>query len=263
MTAFLLAVALLSPQSSHPCDLPPQATFTVKPETVLMLSWCQGVKVLDANGVMVPARDDGFTLNWNGNLLDLKVGTTPAPEVAAPVGDPSLTGWQEYRTPIFLGGGIHTITITAWSLAADGTRIALAPSSRITIEATANNLPVDCVVSGWVCSSGEWSACSVDGTQTRQLTCSRTIITEPLNGGQACPALTETRTESQSCEPPPPQDDCQIRPFVVDRVAWPSDNSGRRSVTFRTVEDWASFAFAWPGTLTVTAARGCVTVVRR
>ena len=228
-----------------------------------MLSWCQGVKVLDASGAMVPAKHDGFTLNWNGNLLDLKVGTTPEPEVAAAIGEPSPSGWQEYRTPMFFGGGIHTITITAWSLAADGSRIALAPSSRITVEATATSDPVDCKVSDWVCSSSEWSACSASGTQTRQLSCSRTIITEPANSGQGCPALTETRTESQSCEPPPPQNDCTLKPFVVDRVAWPGDNSGRRSITFRTVEDWVEQSFIWPNTLIVKSARGCVTTVKR
>lgn len=50
--------------------------------------------------------------------------------------------------------------------------------------------PVDCQVSDW----SEWGVCA-DGVQTR----TRTVTTEPANGGLACPALTET----QSCETPP------------------------------------------------------------
>lgn len=50
--------------------------------------------------------------------------------------------------------------------------------------------PVDCVVSEW----SAWSEC-VSDVQTR----SRTVVTEPANGGAACPAL----TESQACEVPP------------------------------------------------------------
>lgn len=46
--------------------------------------------------------------------------------------------------------------------------------------------PVDCVVSEW----GAWGACT-NGTRTR----TRTIVTQPANGGAACPPLTET----QSC----------------------------------------------------------------
>jgi hypothetical protein len=45
---------------------------------------------------------------------------------------------------------------------------------------------VDCAVSGW----SDWSEC-VEGSQTR----TRTIITQPSNGGETCPVLSET----QSC----------------------------------------------------------------
>jgi hypothetical protein len=61
--------------------------------------------------------------------------------------------------------------------------------------------PVDCVVSEPVWQIGAWGAC-VNGTQTRTDTGTRTIITQPAYGGAACPALTETRTVSQSCVPP-------------------------------------------------------------
>jgi hypothetical protein len=67
-------------------------------------------------------------------------------------------------------------------------------------------VPVDCVVSAWSAwQPGEWSECS-NGTQSREETRSRTIVTAPANGGAACPSLTETRIVTQACtvNPPPP-----------------------------------------------------------
>jgi hypothetical protein len=55
----------------------------------------------------------------------------------------------------------------------------------------ANPAPVNCVVSAW----NVWSPC-LSGTQAR----TRTIVTQPANGGTACPALTET----QACTVPAP-----------------------------------------------------------
>ena len=64
--------------------------------------------------------------------------------------------------------------------------------------------PVDCEVSAFALSAfDDWSACSA-GTQTRMETWTRTVTQQPANGGAACPALSETRTGSQSCTPPPP-----------------------------------------------------------
>lgn len=76
------------------------------------------------------------------------------------------------------------------------------------IKFTAESGPavVDCVVSDWTMQSAtNWSSC-VNSTQTRTETWTRTITTQPANGGAACPALTETRTGSQSCTSPPPAD---------------------------------------------------------
>lgn len=67
-------------------------------------------------------------------------------------------------------------------------------------------VPVNCAVSQWgAWQPGAWGACS-NGTQSRTETRTRTITTQPANGGTACPALTETRTVSQACTvaPPPP-----------------------------------------------------------
>lgn len=67
---------------------------------------------------------------------------------------------------------------------------------RITKNAAA---PVDCAVSAWSAwSAGAWSACS-GGQQSRTETRTRTVTTQPANGGTACPALTETRTATQAC----------------------------------------------------------------
>lgn len=49
---------------------------------------------------------------------------------------------------------------------------------------------VNCVVSAW----GPWSSC-VDGVQTQ----TRTVITQPLNGGTPCPSLTQTTTCPVDC----------------------------------------------------------------
>jgi hypothetical protein len=67
--------------------------------------------------------------------------------------------------------------------------------------------PVNCVVSDWgAWSDPAWLACS-GGQQTRALVRTRTIVTQPANGGVACPALVETQTETRPCPttcPPAP-----------------------------------------------------------
>ena len=60
--------------------------------------------------------------------------------------------------------------------------------------------PVDCVVSNW--SYGNWSNCSLNcsgGTQTRTNT--RSILTQPQNGGLACPVLIQTETQTCNTQP--------------------------------------------------------------
>ena len=56
-------------------------------------------------------------------------------------------------------------------------------------------MPVNCQVSAW----SDWSMCSKTcggGTQTR----TRMVTQPPMNGGTACPALSETRAcNTQAC----------------------------------------------------------------
>ena len=63
--------------------------------------------------------------------------------------------------------------------------------------------PVNCVLSDWGVwiPVSDWSACSA-GVQTRNEQRSRTVVTEPSDGGTECGVLTETREVSQGCTIP-------------------------------------------------------------
>lgn len=62
----------------------------------------------------------------------------------------------------------------------------------------------------------------------------------------------------------PPPDPCITDPLRITQIAWPSDNTGRRSLTFSVgTKRWTQFDFVWPGRLTVTDTRGCVATVTR
>lgn len=59
--------------------------------------------------------------------------------------------------------------------------------------------PVDCAVSGWAPPSDPaWQTCA-GAQQTRAIIRIRSIITQPQNGGAACPALTETTPQTRTC----------------------------------------------------------------
>jgi hypothetical protein len=59
--------------------------------------------------------------------------------------------------------------------------------------------PVDCVVSEWgAWSDPAWLAC-VDGMQSRSIVRTRTIVTQPANGGADCPSLVEAQAQTQVC----------------------------------------------------------------
>jgi len=105
------------------------------------------------------------------------------------------------------GGGTQTREITISVPAENGGKAC--PSTLPTQTQACNEqpCPVDCVVSEW----SEWGSClddhgrnawCGDSNQTR----TRTIITEPANGGNACPVLEET----QACNLTPCYIDCRI-----------------------------------------------------
>lgn len=60
-------------------------------------------------------------------------------------------------------------------------------------------VPVNCVVSEWgAWSDPPWLACA-DGFQSRSIVRTRTIVTQPANGGTACPLLVETQPQTRVC----------------------------------------------------------------
>jgi len=59
--------------------------------------------------------------------------------------------------------------------------------------------PIDCAVSEWgAWSDPPWLACA-DGMQSRTIVRTRTIVTQPANGGTACPSLVETQPQTRVC----------------------------------------------------------------
>jgi hypothetical protein len=96
---------------------------------------------------------------------------------------------------------------------------------------------VDCQVSAWsLASVTPWGACTA-GSQTRTETWTRTITTQPANGGLACPTLSETRTATQACVMPPPNDPCVSAPLVVTVSTWPNK---RNAAAYTASHDIAS-----------------------
>lgn len=104
---------------------------------------------------------------------------------------------------------------------------------RLSIKVTADPLPqpVNCEVSAWSdWQGGAWSACS-NGQQARAETRSRTVTRQAANGGQACPALTETRTATQPCTVPPPPVSGAAMPLSWDDPVFSGvTSSGRLSL---------------------------------
>jgi hypothetical protein len=84
------------------------------------------------------------------------------------------------------------------------TLVAVGPGGTATDSETITVTGVDCVVSAWSFQSATaWSTCT-GGQQSRTETWARTIITQPSNGGAACPALAEQRVATETCSEPTP-----------------------------------------------------------
>jgi hypothetical protein len=142
---------------------------------------------------------------------------------------------------------VGDVTATSLSFAAPGTYymrvVAFNPvgasdtSNEVSVAIAAPPAAVDCQVSAWTLASvSPWGACNA-GTQTRTETWTRTITTQPANGGLACPALSETRTASQACVMPPPNDPCVSAPLVVTFSTWPNK---RNAASYTASHDLAS-----------------------
>ncbi len=84
--------------------------------------------------------------------------------------------------------------------------------------------PVDCAVSAWALSSyGAWSSCE-NNVQTREETWMRTVLTQPANGGQACPTLSETRIATRSCS------DCVVSDWTLSSYGdWSTCNGSQET----------------------------------
>lgn len=135
-------------------------------------------------------------------------GSSASAETTAGPLEPAAGTWRAYR-----GTGYTTLVCSASSetavmacAAADAqrrsatTRYQLRYPNRY-ILITYVVPPVDCVVSIW----SDWAGgVCAGGTQARQETRSRAVVTQPANGGAVCPALTETRTAAQPCTVPDP-----------------------------------------------------------
>lgn len=199
------------------------------------------------------------------------------PCIGAPLTDTTGAVWtcdssgRTLRNGVWAGGGIAHPTLGEYLLV-DGWVWVIGTGSywhrwesdhwglmQLARPVPATTTPVNCVVSAW----SAWSAWTPINATTEQRTRTRTVLTPPANGGTACPALTETETRPIAV--PPPVDVCLADPLRITRIAWPSTNTGRRSITFDVgTKRWASETLDWRADghhrLTVTDTRGCVAV---
>lgn len=113
--------------------------------------------------------------------------------------------WTLYRGSSIVQPRVDYPSLAACAAAADRlTPRTYTCRTIATVVVEASPVPVNCAVSAWSgWTGGAWGACS-NGSQSRTETRSRTITTQPANGGQACPVLTETRTATQPCAVEPP-----------------------------------------------------------
>lgn len=133
--------------------------------------------------------------------LSLALLALPAAALAAVQVTPGP--WTLYRGTAIVQPRIDYATLTDCAAAADALSIARTYTCRSTANVVVTVVPpapVDCVVSEWGPETST-AITNPDGSQTVTYTHSRTVLTQPANGGAACPPLSEvTRTETL---PPP------------------------------------------------------------
>jgi len=114
--------------------------------------------------------------------------------------DCKVSGWSAWSTcSKTCGGGTQkrTRTVTTWPCSNGAQCPALTETQNCNTQACST----DCKVSDW----SSWSACTKGcggGTTTR----TRTVTTQPCNGGASCPPLSETG----SCNTQPCKEDCKV-----------------------------------------------------
>ena len=141
-----------------------------------------------------------------------------------------------------------------------GTNGAEGPLSNIATKIVGGTTPtpVDCVVSDWTLGTPQPAICPTNGQQQR--TDSRTILTQPENGGLACPPLSQT--VPVTCTPPPPPDPCVVTPLTITSVTWPTSRTGRRSLGWNASQGIVGMTYNWLPNAKQTAQwvdnRGCI-----
>ncbi len=132
--------------------------------------------------------------------------------------------------------------------------------------------PVNCVVSAWAFQSATaWGACT-GGQRSRTETWARTVVTPPANGGAACPALTQTRTATQTCSTTTPAPTAQLTATLPSgsnrvNVSWQTTNATSVTLNGARVSASGSQRPTMSGnsmtfTLVATGAGGSETVTR-
>ena len=144
--------------------------------------WSECTKV--CNGGTQTRTRTVITPASNGGTCPELSETRACNEQPCPV-DCVVSDWSEWSTCTkACGGGIQTRTRTVITPAMYGGRPC--PTLSDTMVCNAQPCPVDCVVSAWSAWS-PWSSDCGYGFRTR----SRTVVTQPANGGKACPQLEE------------------------------------------------------------------------
>lgn len=181
---------------------------------LVFLSWCGVVFSQTATNPQVWGCNSNCTNVNNGAWLP----RDPAPAYVAATVSPNVATGSPATCRNFwnVGGAMayRTSASVKASLAANPSVNVCVAARRSTSEDTTlpaslvfGNLsapPVNCEVSAWSAwSEGPWSAC-IDGSRSRTDQRTRTVVTQPANGGTACPALVESQTVTEACAPPPP-----------------------------------------------------------
>ncbi len=170
----------------------------------------------------VAMAQQNVTVAWDRNTDSYTAGYRVyyGPSPGSYVGNVDVGNAITYRATV-PAGTTYYIVVRAYNASGQ-----LGPASN-EIAAAVSGGPVNCVVSAWAMQSAtSWGACT-NGQRSRTETWARSVVTPPANGGAACPALTETRTATQSCSTTQPQPTAQL-------TATLPRNSNTATVTWQT-----------------------------